>query len=187
MSLVSTRSAAPTQILHTVAEAVGLSCLAAALLLNALPAVGLAEVGALPFKAGLLVFATGQILAGLAAWRRHEPLAALVLAAFGLFWFSRSAYAVAAPAEGTATSAVLLLFLWGGYALILACEAEAGQRLLRLTLGAIGAALLVQAFGVACAAPALLVLAGVVSLLAALATAVTAIDRARQCHRDLLR
>lgn len=187
MNLVSIRSAATTLTFHAVAEVAGLSSLAAALFLNALPAVGVTLAESLALRAALIVFATGQILAGLACWRRQDPLASVLLTAFGLFWFSRSAFVITTPTAATELSAVFLLLLWGGFALIFACEANPCRRSLRVTLGAVAAALLLQACGEATDSTLLLVVGGSFGLLAALAAGLAAVDRVARLSADLSR
>lgn len=185
MQTATTRSATVSLAFVAVAEVTGLSCLAAALFFSALPGVGIATPASLPLRAVLLVFATGQILAGLAVWRRRQPLSSVVLTAFGLFCFSRSAFVVAVPTAASITSEIFLLLLWGGYALILACEASDCRLALRLTLFLVAAALLTQALGTALGNPLLLVVGAGCGLLGALAAGLTAVDRSARLRAEL--
>lgn len=187
MPYVTTRSATVSLTFVAVAEVAGLTCLAAALFFSALPGVGIATPASLPLRAVLLVFATGQILAGLAVWRRQHPLPSLVLTAFGLFWFSRSAFVVATPNAAGVTSEIFLLLLWGAYALILACEAEGCRRTLRLTLFALAAALLIQALAATLESTVLQVAGGGTALFGALVAGLAAVDRGARLGSELSR
>lgn len=153
----------------------GLLCLSLSLALTSLPTAGLLRPGTPLLGAALFLSATGQILAGLALWRREQPLPSLLLTALGLFWFTRLACDFL-PHSGlgtlppvAATSGILLL--WGGFALILALEADILGTPLRLVLGLLATSLLLQAAAAAMALPLLATLGGYCGLAAALGAA----------------
>jgi len=155
----------------------GLLCLSLSLTLTSLPAAGLLRPGTALLGLGLFLSATGQILAGLALWRREEPLPTLLLSALGLFWYTRLACDLL-PHSGlgalppvAATSGLLLL--WGGFVLILALDADILGTPLRLVLGLVAAALLLQGAAAATGLPLLAAIGGYCGLAAALGAAAT--------------
>lgn len=155
----------------------GLLCLSLSLVLTSLPTAGLLRPGTALLGAGLFVSATGQILAGLALWRREQPLPSLLLTALGLFWFTRLACDFL-PHSGLGTLPPVaassgILLLWGGFALILALEADLLGPPLRLVLGLLATSLLLQAAAAAMALPLLAILGGYCGLAAALGAAAT--------------
>lgn len=154
---------------------VGLLCLSLALTLTSLPTTGLIHPNVALLGVGLLLCASGQILAGLALWRREQPLPSLLLTSLGLFWFTRLAFDLL-PHRGlgtvppvAATSGILLL--WAGFALILALEAEVLGTPLRLVMGLLATSLVLQAAAVAMDLPLLATLGGYCGLIAALGAA----------------
>lgn len=148
----------------------GLCCFAASLLLSSLALAGLLPTVSPLLGVGLLYAASGQILAGIAVWRRHQAFPAVLLTAFGLFWFSRLAFDIL-PSSGlgtapSATATCGFLLLWGLFALIL-CEADDCPRSLRLALAAVAGSLLLQAGGALLLPNLLLPLGACLGLLAA--------------------
>lgn len=162
---------------------IGFLCFSAALFLSSLQTAQLPTPPAMLLGVLMLWCASGQILAGVCAWRQQQPLPALLLIAFGLFWFSRLASDILPNAGiGTPLSAPTtcgLLLLWGIFALILS-GADECPRLLRLALGGIASHLLLQAAGTLLFSGLLLPLAGFVGLSTAFMLAAATV------HRNLL-
>ncbi len=100
---------------------------------------------------GLFYGGIGLVLTGIADWRHHSPLGAVVGIAYGLFWLSLLGM-IALPAAGyghpSATiSTGAYLAIWGLFTTVLFVGVEQGGRGLQTTLGLLLASLLLLAVG----------------------------------------